>query len=100
MPNNHNDDKAYSDAWNQAAGVAYDQTDDETAGRVSSLTYMEPEKVKKVFPRKEDAEKLEELMEKVRQAKDDADAANQTIENIEKFGGVILRLLRTSILKF
>jgi len=89
---NHSD--AYRDAWNEAAGEASAETDEQLAERIGNLTHMDAARITELFPDKADAKKLEQLMEAVATAQDDNEAMNRIADNIQTFGGVIVRLLK------
>lgn len=90
MPINWNKfDSDLDDAINKAA----DKTDDKLASTISSLTHMNDEEIKTLFPEPADAKKLYELMKIVKSAEDRNNKINQIVSNAEKFGGIVLTLL-------
>jgi hypothetical protein len=73
--------------------AAGDKTDKKLAGKISTITRMTDEEVKKLFPDPVDVKKLAELMEIVKRAGDRNDKINKIVSNSEEFGGIILTLL-------
>lgn len=72
---------------------AADKTDDDLAGRISSITRLTDDEVKSMFPEQADVKVLAELMSIVNSASDRNSKVNQIVNNAEKFGGVMLTLL-------
>ncbi len=72
---------------------AGDKTDKKLAGKISTITRMTDEEVKKLFPDPADVKKLADLMEIVKKAGNRNDKINQIVANTEEFGGIILTLL-------
>lgn len=72
---------------------ASDKTDDKLASTISSLTRMNDEEIKELFPEPADVKKLYELMKIVKSAEDRNNKINQIVDNAEKFGGIVLTLL-------
>jgi len=72
---------------------AGEKTDRKLAGKISAITRMTDDEVKKLFPDPADVKKLAELMEIVKRAGDRNDKVNKIISNAEEFGGIILTLL-------
>lgn len=70
-----------------------DKTDKKLAGKISTITRMTDEEVKKLFPDPADVKKLAELMEIVKRAGDKNEKINKLVANAEEFGGIILTLL-------
>jgi NAD(P)-dependent dehydrogenase (short-subunit alcohol dehydrogenase family) len=86
--------------WNKFQGEldeiiddAGEKTDLKLAGKISSITRMTDEEVKKLFPDPVDVKKLAELMEIVKRAGDRNEKVNNLVNNAEAFGGIILTLL-------
>lgn len=77
----------------QIIDEAGDKTDKKLAGKISSVTRMTDEEVKKLFPNPADVKKLAELMQVVKQAGDRNEKINKIVNNAEEFGGIILTLL-------
>jgi hypothetical protein len=72
---------------------AGEKTDRKLAGKISTITRMTDDEVKKLFPDPGDVKKLAELMEIVKRAGDRNDKVNKIVSNAEEFGGIILTLL-------
>lgn len=72
---------------------AADKTDDDLASKISSLTRMNDEEIKELFPAPGDVKKLYDLVKIVKSAQERNDKINQIVDNAEKFGGVVLTLL-------
>jgi hypothetical protein len=72
---------------------AGEKTDRKLAGKISAITRMTDDEVKKLFPDPADVKKLAELMEIVKRAGDRNDKVNKIVSNAEEFGGIILTLL-------
>lgn len=72
---------------------AADRTDKKLAGKISSITRLTDEEVKKMFPDPADVKKLGALMEIVKRAGDQNDKINKIVTNAEDFAGIILTLL-------
>ena len=82
--NNHLDD---------AIDNAAQQTDDQLAGKIASLTRMTSEEVKELFPNPADVKKLSQLMAIVNSSQDRNAKINSLVSNAQNFGGVMLTLL-------
>ena len=80
-------------AIDEALESARKKTDDELAGKVSSLTRFTDDEVKALFPKPADVEKLSRLMQIVQSSTADQKRINALAENIEDLGGTILKLL-------
>ncbi|MES2838850.1 MAG: hypothetical protein V4794_01085 [Pseudomonadota bacterium] len=72
---------------------AGERTDTKLAGRISSVTRLTDEEVKKLFPDPADVKKLAELMEIVKKTGDRNEKINKIVANIEDFGGIVVTLL-------
>ncbi|MEN8193336.1 MAG: hypothetical protein ABFS12_11010 [Bacteroidota bacterium] len=70
-----------------------EETDNELASKISSLTRMTDEEVKELFPKYSDAEKLKRLMEIVKSADERNTKINNIVANIEELGGTVLTLV-------
>ena len=83
--------------FNQHIDTAIDnaaqQTDDELAGKIASLTRLTTEEVKELFPDPQDVKKLSELMTIVKSAEDRNTKINSLVSNAQNFGGVMFTLL-------
>jgi len=71
------------------------KTDDELAGKVSSLTCFNDEQIKKMFPKPADVAHLSELMQIVQASTSEQEKVNRLAKNIESLGGTVLTLLKT-----
>jgi len=69
------------------------KTDDELAGKVSSLTRFNDDEVKKLFPEQGDVEKLKRLMSIVQSSADEQKKLNDLASNVRDLGGIVLKLL-------
>ena len=72
---------------------AANETDEELASKISSLTRMTDDEVKELFPNPTDAKKLVELMKIVKSSADRNTKINKIVSNTEEFSGVVLTLL-------
>lgn len=72
---------------------AGDKTDEKLAGKISAITRLTDEEVKRLFPDPADVKKLAELMEIVKREGDRNHKINQIVTNAEEFGGIILTLM-------
>jgi hypothetical protein len=77
----------------QAIAEAGDRTDAKLAGKISGITRLTDEEIKRLFPDPADVKKLARLMEIVKRAGDRNEKINQIVENAEDVGGIILTLL-------
>lgn len=75
------------------ANEAGKKTDDELAERISTLTTMKAEELKKLFPDQGDVAKFAELMQIVKSAETRNKKVTQITANAEKFAGIIVTLL-------
>lgn len=69
------------------------RTDDQLAGRISSVTRFTDEEIKDWFPDPADLKKLARLMNIVQSADDRNRKVNRIVSNAEDFAGVVLTLL-------
>lgn len=69
------------------------KTDTKLASKISSITRLTDDEVKKLFPDPSDAKKVAELMRIVKSSEDRNVKVNKIVKNSEKFGGVVLTLL-------
>ncbi len=69
------------------------ETDDELASKISSLTKMTDEEIKELFPKTTDVKNLVELMKIVKSSEDRNTKINKIVSNTEEFSGVVLTLL-------
>jgi hypothetical protein len=85
-------DKFQSDL-DRAIEEAGERTDMKLAGRISSITRLTDDEVKKLFPDPTDVKKLAELMATVKGAGNRSQKINHIVKNAEEFAGIILTLL-------
>lgn len=69
------------------------KTDAKLASKISSITRLTDDEVKKLFPNPSDAKKVAELMRIVKSSEDKNVKVNKIVKNSEKFGGIVLTLL-------
>ena len=69
------------------------ETDEQLASRISSLTKMTDEEVQELFPNPADAKKLVQLMKIVKSSEDRNTKINNIVSNAQEFSGVMLTLL-------
>lgn len=72
---------------------AADQTDQELAGKIATLTRMTSAEVQELFPEPADVKKLGELMAIVKSSENRNLKINSLVSNAENLGGVMLTLL-------
>ena len=90
MPVNWDDfDQQIDEAITQAG----QQTDDQLAGKISSVTTMTDEEVKALFPDPADVKKLTDLMKVLQSSADRNTKINQIMDNTQEFGSIVLTLL-------
>lgn len=83
----------FQDELNGLINKAGDKTDEKLAGKISTITRLTDEEVKRLFPDPADVKKLAELMEIVKREGDRNNKINQIVTNAEEFGGIIFTLL-------
>lgn len=83
----------FQDELGQVVDDAGEKTDKKLAGKISSVTRLTDEEVKKLFPDPADVKRLGELMEIVKKAGDKNEKINKIVANAEDFAGIILTLL-------
>jgi hypothetical protein len=81
------------DAIDRAIKRAKNETDDALASRISSVTRLTDDEVKKLFPVPADAAKLAELMRIVTEGTTKTQKVNALVANIERLGGTVITLL-------
>lgn len=69
------------------------KTDNKLAGRISAITRLSDDEIEKLFPDPAEVKKLAELMEIIKRSDDQNEKINKIVNDAEKFGGVILKLL-------
>jgi hypothetical protein len=83
----------FQDELDGLVNDAGDKTDKKLAGKISSITRLTDDEVKKMFPDPADVKKLGELMEIVKRAGDRNEKINKIVANAEDFAGIVLTLL-------
>lgn len=79
----------------EAIADAKKKTDNELAGKVSSLTRFTDDEIKKLFPKPADVARLSELMQIVQASTTEQEKLNRLAKNIQSLGGTVLKLLST-----
>ena len=69
------------------------ETDNQLASKISSLTHMNDAEIKELFPDPSDVKKLAELMKIVKSSEDSNVKINKIVSDAQKFGGVVFTLL-------
>lgn len=69
------------------------KTDEKLASKISSITRMTDDEVKKLFPDPADVKVLIDLMKVVKSSSKRNTKINKIVSNAENFGGVVLTLL-------
>jgi hypothetical protein len=77
----------------QAIEEAGERTDNKLAGKISAITRLTDDEVKKLFPEPADVKKLAELMAIVKGAGETNQKISQIVKNAEEFAGIVLTLL-------
>lgn len=77
----------------QVINEAGNKTDNKLAGRISAITRLSDDEIEKLFPDPAEVKKLAELMEIIKRSDDQNEKINKIVNDAEKFGGVILKLL-------
>lgn len=72
---------------------AKELTDDQLASRISSVTRLTDEEIKRLFPKAADAARLAELMSIVKDGTATTERANRLARNIGDLGGTVITLL-------
>lgn len=85
--------EAIRQAVREAVADAVEETDDELAGRVSSLTRLTAAEVQELFPTPVDVERLQKLMAIVAGATRDNEQVVKLEENIHELAGTVVKLL-------
>lgn len=77
-----------------AAEEAGDRTDAKLANKMSGITRLTDDEIRKLFPDPADVKKLAELMEIVKKSGERNQKIDQIVANAEEFGGIVLTLLQ------
>jgi hypothetical protein len=87
------DFSAFSKDLDRLVEEAGARTDDQLAGKMATVTRLNDEEIKELFPEPADVRRLGELMAIVKGAQDRNDKITSLVGNAERFGGIILTLL-------
>lgn len=77
--------------------IAGDQTDEQLASKLSSLTRLTDEEINEICPKPGDVDKLRRLLKIVKSAEEKNNKINKIVSNIEDFGGIIVPILEKFI---
>ncbi len=83
----------FQEELDELVGSAGVRTDNELAGKISGITRLTDEEIKRLFPGPADVKRLAELMEIVKRSGDRNEKIKKIVSNIENFSGIILTLL-------
>ena len=90
-------DEEFWDELEQRIGGLVDQaaddTDEELATEMSSITRLTNEEIKELFPRPSDAQKLFELIRLVNEDTEKNEKINNLVANSEKFADILITLV-------
>ncbi len=78
--------------WTEIAARAAEQTDEELASEISSLTTMKDSEIEELFPTPSDKERLANLMLIVKSADDRNKKISKIVRNIKGFADVVITL--------
>lgn len=90
------DDEFWDDLENRIGGLvdqAEEDTDDELATEMSSITRLTNKEVKELFPKPSDAQKLFELIRLVNEDTEKNEKINKLVANSEKFADIVITLV-------
>ncbi|MBT8183405.1 MAG: hypothetical protein KJN76_01085 [Eudoraea sp.] len=90
------DDEFWEDLENRIGGLvdeAAEETDEELATEMSSITRLTRVEVKELFPKKADAQKLFELIRLVNEDTEKNEKINKLVANSEKFADIVITLV-------
>ena len=90
------DDEFWDDLEKRIGGLvdqAAENTDDELATEMSSITRLTNKEVKELFPKSSDAQKLFELIRLVNEDTERNVKINSIIDNSERFADVLITLV-------
>ena len=87
----------FKEKFNSARQHALDKTNIELASEISSVSRLTNEEIIDLFPETTDMEKLASLIEIVNSSEEQNTKINQIVANAEKFGGIILSLVKKII---
>ncbi|MGB2764272.1 MAG: hypothetical protein WBC02_10050 [Candidatus Aminicenantaceae bacterium] len=81
------------DAIDREIDAAADRTDEKLASAISSVTRLNNEEIKELFPEPADVEKLNRLTKIVKQATNRNEKINNLVANIKDLAGTVITLL-------
>ena len=84
----------FHDDLDDAVEAAGSRTDAALASKISSITRLTDDEVKRLFPDPADVKRLAELMQIVKQAGDRNEKVSQIVDKAEEFAGIMLTLLQ------
>lgn len=90
------DEEFWSDLEERIGGLvdqAADETDEELATEMSSITKLTNEEVKELFPKPSDAQKLFELIRLVNEDTERNEKVNELVANSERFADIVITLV-------
>ena len=90
------DDEFWDDLESRIGGLVdqvAEDTDEELATEMSSITKLTNEEVKELFPKPSDAQKLFELVRLVKEDTEKNEKINQLVANSEKFADIVITLV-------
>jgi len=87
----------FKEKFGSARQHALDKTNNELASEISSVSRLTNEEIIDLFPETTDMEKLASLIEIVNSSEEQNTKINQIVANAEKFGGIILSLVKKII---
>lgn len=79
--------------FEQISNKAKAEADEEVGDKISSVTRLNKDEVKKLFPDTDEQQKLTELMKIVKSADDHNKKVNAITNRAEEFSGVVVKLL-------
>lgn len=82
-----------SNPFNEAAKAAAKKTDEQLAGEEAKLALPTRDQLRKMLPDPMDQQELDELMKIVNSATDHNEKVASLISNINKLGGVVVKVL-------
>ncbi len=83
--------------YKNIAKKAAAKTDSQLRKEIESITKLSPSQIEALFPRSDDRQKLDELMEIVKGAQDRNEKVIKIVKNAEKFGGLVVAILEKVI---
>lgn len=90
------DEEFWDDLENKIGGLvdqAAEDTDEELATQMSSITRLTNKEVKELFPKTADAQRLFELIKLVNEDTEKNEKINKLVANSEKFADIVITLV-------